>query len=99
MEPLLIIGCGTFGLLLFFGIGLTVGYAIAQRGFRNRLVILNTPDDYREQGARLVNEAYRTNKVDAGMEMRKRAFEHFRMADIIENTGSMPVVPKSEEKS
>lgn len=91
MEPLLIGSAVAGGLVLFFGAGLAVGYFIAKRGFQKRLVVLNTPEDYREQGARLITEALDTRKVEAEMAMRRRAFEHFRMADIIENTGPVTV--------
>lgn len=97
MDPLIVVLiCAV--MILFFGAGILAGYVLAKRGFEKRLVVLNTPEDYREQGSRLIVEAIRTHKLVNEKLLRQRAFEHFRMAETIEHTQPIPV-PEEMQKS
>jgi hypothetical protein len=89
VQVALIIGLA-LGLLGFFAAGILTGYFLAKRGYDSRILELNTADDCREQGARLLMESLMAKKLIDEQTLRTRAFEHFRLAETIEATQPIP---------
>lgn len=94
MQGILITGL-ILGLLGFFAAGILIGYLLASRAYSKRILDLNTAEDCREQGARLLMESLVAKSLIDERALRERAFDHFRLAETIEATQPIPVQKKA----
>lgn len=90
VEALITVGL-IVGLLGFFAGGILTGYFLAKKSYDKRILELNTAEDCREQGARLLMESLVATNIISERRLRERAYEHFRLAETIEATQPIPV--------